>query len=251
MKMLMAANWKMYKSIEEGVATAMELRSLIGGRVSADREILICAPFTMLAPVVDVFTANPCCNVGAQNFYPSAQGAFTGEISPDQLLSLGCSYALVGHSERRHVLGETDEFISRKVAFGLDAGLKIILCVGETIDERKADHVEQVLERQLSIGLRDVLEFATAETLSIAYEPVWAIGTGEVAGPKDILAAHAFVRATLRSLLPSCGDAVRILYGGSVKPENAGTIIRLDNVNGVLVGGASLHADSFSSIALS
>lgn len=250
MKKLMAANWKMYKSVDQGVATAQELCALLDGQVSDDREVLVCTPCTMLGPVAEIFSQRPYCAVGAQNFYPAAQGAFTGEICPEQLLSLGCSWALVGHSERRHILGETDEFCARKVAFGLDAGLKIILCVGETIDERRAGQVEQVLERQLMVGLRDVVHNATAATLSIAYEPVWAIGTGEVAGPDEICAAHTFVRTTLCSLLPSCGAEVSILYGGSVKPDNTAAIISLDNVNGVLVGGASLHAGSFAQIVL-
>jgi triosephosphate isomerase len=143
-----------------------------------------------------------------------------------------------------------DELIGRKVAFGLDAGLKMILCIGETIVERRLGQIEQILARQLQGGLADVLSTATAANLAVAYEPVWAIGTGEVAGPDEILAAHAFVRAKLNTLLPQEGSRIRILYGGSVKPDNAATIIRLDNVDGVLVGGASLKADSFSQIVL-
>lgn len=250
MKKLMAANWKMYKTVAEGAATAAELAGLLAGGLPADREVLVCPPFTMLAAVAPILAAVPGCGVGAQNFYPAGQGAFTGEIAPEQLLDLGCAYALAGHSERRHVLGETDEFIGRKVTFGLGAGLKMILCVGETIEERRAGQVEAVLARQLEKGLDGVLGTATAGNLAIAYEPVWAIGTGEVAGPAEILAAHAFVREKLAALLPVHGAAVRILYGGSVKPDNAGDIIRLDNVDGVLVGGASLKADSFSRIVL-
>jgi triosephosphate isomerase len=231
MKKLMAANWKMYKTVAQGAATAAELAGLLKGRLPADREVLVCPPFTMLAAVAPILAAAPGCSTGAQNFYPAGQGAFTGEIAPEQLLDLGCAYALAGHSERRHVLGETDELVGRKVAFGLGAGLSMILCVGETIEERR-------------------LGTATAGNLAIAYEPVWAIGTGEVAGPAEILAAHAFVREKLVALLPNEGAAVRILYGGSVKPDNAGDIIRLDNVDGVLVGGASLKADSFSQIVL-
>jgi triosephosphate isomerase len=250
MKKLMAANWKMYKTVAQGAATAVELAGLLKGRLPADREVLVCPPFTMLAAVAPILAAAPGCSTGAQNFYPAAQGAFTGEIAPEQLLDLGCAYALAGHSERRHVLGETDELVGRKVAFGLGAGLSMILCVGETIEERRSGRVEAVLARQLEVGLEGVLGTATAGNLAIAYEPVWAIGTGEVAGPAEILAAHAFVREKLVALLPNEGAAVRILYGGSVKPDNAGDIIRLDNVDGVLVGGASLKADSFSQIVL-
>lgn len=249
MKKLMAANWKMYKTVEEGVKTAEALAALLG-EVPGDREVLVCPPFTMLQAVTPILAGKAGWHVGAQNFYPSRQGAFTGEIAPEQLLDLGCTHALAGHSERRHVLGERDDLIGRKVAFGLEAGLHMILCVGETIVERRLGQVEDVLTRQLESGLADVLASARAENLSVAYEPVWAIGTGEVAGPDEILAAHAFVRARLESLLPGEGGRVRILYGGSVKPDNASSIIRLDNVDGVLVGGASLKADSFSQIVL-
>lgn len=250
MKKLMAANWKMYKTVDEGVATATDLTRLLTGRLPADREILLCPPLTMLAPITRILEKTPGCSSGAQNFYPSKQGAFTGEIAPEQLLALGCAYALAGHSERRHVLGESDTFISQKVTFGLQAGLKVILCIGETIAQRRADEVETILAQQLEKGLAGVLDVATPENLAIAYEPVWAIGTGEVAGPQDIVAAHAFVRAKLVALLPKNGNQVRILYGGSVKPDNAATIVRLDNVDGVLVGGASLQAESFSQIVL-
>jgi triosephosphate isomerase len=250
MKKLMAANWKMYKTVGEGVDTAQDLTALLEGKLPADREVLICPPFTMLDAVAPILNGAAGCSAGAQNFYPAGQGAFTGEIAPEQLLDLGCAYALAGHSERRHVMGESDEFVGRKVAFGLEAGLKMILCVGETIEERRGGKVEDVLARQLEQGLAGVLDQATADNLAVAYEPVWAIGTGEVAGPAEILAAHAFVRARLEALLPAEGGAVRILYGGSVKPDNAGTIISLDNVDGVLVGGASLKADSFSRIIL-
>lgn len=250
MKKLMAANWKMYKTVEQGVATATELVGLLAGKLPPDREVLLCPSFTMLGKVGEALSLAEGCLLGAQNFYPAEQGAFTGEIAPDQLLALGCSYALVGHSERRHVLGESDELIGQKVAFGLQAGLAVILCIGETIDQRRAGQVETVLARQLEVGLAGVLQSATAVNLAVAYEPVWAIGTGEVAGPDEIAAAHLFVRNKLFALLPEQGQEVRILYGGSVKPDNAAVIVRLDNVNGVLVGGASLKADSFSQIVL-
>lgn len=250
MKKLMAANWKMYKTVDEGAATARELAGLLAGRLPDDREVLVCPSFTMLGAVGQALAQAPGCLLGAQNFYPAGQGAYTGETAPEQLLALGCTHALAGHSERRHVLGESDEFIGRKVAFGLEAGLKMILCIGETIEERRAGQIEAVLARQLQAGLAGVLATATAGNLSVAYEPVWAIGTGEVAGPTEILAAHAFVRRKLLDLLPGQGQLVRILYGGSVKPDNAAAIIRLDNVDGVLVGGASLKADSFSQIVL-
>ncbi|NLV98001.1 MAG: triose-phosphate isomerase [Desulfovibrionales bacterium] len=250
MKKLMAANWKMYKTVEEGVQTATELMQLLTSNSLQDREVLLCPSFTMLGAVGPILSKVPGCFLGAQNFYPAGQGAFTGEIAPEQLKALGCTYALAGHSERRHVLGEPDEFIGQKIVFGLHSGLNMILCIGETIAERQAGKVEEVLARQLAMGLANALSMATAKTLAVAYEPVWAIGTGEVAGPAEIMAAHAFVRAQLVSLLPEYGQKIRILYGGSVKPDNARTIIHLDNVDGVLVGGASLQAKSFSQIVL-
>lgn len=250
MKKLMAANWKMYKTVAEGVQTATELMQLLANNVLQDREVLLCPSFTMLGAMGPVLSKVPGCFLGSQNFYPAPQGAYTGEIAPDQLMALGCTHALAGHSERRHVLGENDQFIGQKMAFGLNAGLAMILCIGETITERRAGQVEDVLARQLKLGLADSIPMATGKTLAVAYEPVWAIGTGEVAGPDEIVAAHTFVRDQLVSLLPEHGQQVRILYGGSVKPDNAGVIIRLDNVDGVLVGGASLQAKSFSQIVL-
>lgn len=250
MKKLMAANWKMYKTVDEGVKTAYDLMRILQIDMPQDREVLLCPSFTLLAPIGAALTGSSVLSLGAQNFYPAPQGAYTGEIAPEQLMALGCTHALAGHSERRHILGERDEFIGQKMAFGLKAGLVMILCIGETIEERRAGRVEEVLARQLKLGLSDSLSLATADTLAVAYEPVWAIGTGEVAGPDEIVAAHTFVRDQLVSLLPDHGPKIRILYGGSVKPDNARAIIHLDNVDGVLVGGASLQAESFSQIVL-
>ena len=249
MKKLMAANWKMFKTVAEGVQTARELREEIQAELPEDREMLVFPPAIMLEQVSAVLGSAPGVFTGAQNMYPAEKGAFTGELSPLQILDCGCRYVLAGHSERRHILGESDAFVGEKVRFGLNAGLHMILCIGETIEERKAGRVEEVLSRQLEEGLKDIPAVG-AEKIVIAYEPVWAIGTGEVAGPEDILSAHGFVRESLKKLLPNIADEVRILYGGSVKPDNCSTIISLDNVDGVLVGGASLEARSFSRIVL-
>jgi triosephosphate isomerase len=250
MKKLMAANWKMYKTRAEAVETARGLVELLAGRIPDDREVLITAPFTSLFAVADEIVSAPGVFLGAQNFYPAAQGAFTGEIAPDMLLDAGCSHALAGHSERRHILGESDAFVGQKVAFGLAAGLTMILCVGEKIEERKAGDLRRVLTRQLDAGLAQAGPDVDPETLVVAYEPVWAIGTGLTAGPGDIAEAHGFVREMLRSRYGEKANEIRILYGGSVKPENCGEIIGIDNVDGVLVGGASLRAESFAAIAL-
>jgi len=249
MKKLMAANWKMFKTVADGVQTARELREEVQGDLPEDREVLVLPPAIMLEQVSAVLGNVPGMAVGAQNMYPAEQGAFTGEISPVQIRDCGCSYVLAGHSERRHLLGESDRFVGDKVRFGLQAGLHMILCVGETIEERKAGRVEEVLSRQLEQGVKDI-PGVEAKRLVIAYEPVWAIGTGEVAGPDEILTVHRFVRNVLKKLLPSLADEVRILYGGSVKPDNCASILSLDNVDGVLVGGAGLDAQSFSRIVL-
>jgi len=250
MKKLMAANWKMYKLAGEAAATAGDLVARLAGRLPADREVLVIPPFTALGAVAPILADAAGCSLGAQNFYPSKQGAFTGEIAPDMLRDAGCRYALAGHSERRHILGEDDALVGRKMAFGLGAGLSMILCVGEKVEERRAGDVEAVLVRQLTAGLADVGPEVTPETLAVAYEPVWAIGTGLTAGPAEIAAAHAAVRQFLVTRFPVVGREIRILYGGSVKPGNAGEILGIDNVDGVLVGGASLEAESFTAIAL-
>ncbi|MGE4552914.1 MAG: triose-phosphate isomerase [Desulfovibrionaceae bacterium] len=248
MKKLMAANWKMYKTASEAAKTAAELHALVGDP-GPDCEILVFPPFTAIPAVAGAFRGVAGFAVGGQDFYPAEEGAFTGEIAPGMLTDLGVAYGLTGHSERRHVLGESDEFVGRKTAFGLAAGLRIVLCVGEKIEERRAGQVEAVLLRQLEAGLKDVPRDVAPERLSVAYEPVWAIGTGEVAGPEDIVAAHAFLRKTLRGIFGDNANEMRLLYGGSVKPANAAAIVTLDNVDGVLVGGASLDAVSFHSIA--
>ncbi|MEA4856996.1 MAG: triose-phosphate isomerase [Solidesulfovibrio sp.] len=249
MKKLMAANWKMYKLAGEAGDTAAALRAALDGKLPADREVLVIPPFTALGPTRQALAGAAGFALGAQNFYPSRQGAFTGEIAPDMLLDAGCRYALAGHSERRHILGEDDAVVGRKVAFGLAAGLSMILCVGEKIEERQAGEVEAVVSRQLEAGLAGVPTDVSAETLAIAYEPVWAIGTGLTAGPAEVAEAHAVVRARLVARFgPENGAKIRILYGGSVKPGNAGEILGIDNVDGVLVGGASLEAESFAAI---
>jgi triosephosphate isomerase len=250
MKNLMAANWKMYKTVDEGAQTARKLATLLGTSLSSDREVLIFPPFTAIAAVIKALGDNLAFAVGGQNFHPADQGAFTGEISPGMLLDLGCKWALAGHSERRHIFGETDDYIGEKMAFGLEAGLKMILCIGETIDERRAGQVEAVLLSQLTQGLSGVDKSMSPANLAVAYEPVWAIGTGEIAGPDEIAHAHGFTRQKLAALFGDKAHEIAILYGGSVKPDSAPDIMTLADVNGVLVGGASLEAESFSRIVM-
>ncbi len=250
MKKLMAANWKMFKTWEEARSTAAELIDLAGLKLPDDREVLVFPPFTALKVVADEFLKKDGFSVGGQDFYTEEEGAFTGEISPRMLQDAGASYGLTGHSERRHVIGEDNELIGRKTSYGLASGLKVILCIGEKIEERKAGKIEEILEQQLRSGLKDVPASIDPENLSIAYEPVWAIGTGEVAGPDEVVEAHTFIRKTLVSIFEKKANEIRILYGGSVKPDNCGEIIALDNVDGVLVGGASLQSESFSQIVM-
>ena len=249
MRLLMAANWKMNKTRAEAVDTLTRLAAQLSG-LSADRECAVFAPFTALSACTETLGENDRIRLGGQNCYPAKDGAFTGECSPAMLLDAGCAWVLTGHSERRAIFGESDAFIGKKTAFALENGLKVVLCIGETLEERDSGQLAAVLERQLREGLAGIDAAIPAPDLAVAYEPVWAIGTGRVAGPQEIVEAHTMVRSFLNQRFPAQGNDLRILYGGSVKPENAGEIIRLDNVNGVLVGGASLQAESFSRIAL-
>jgi triosephosphate isomerase len=246
MKKLIAANWKMHKSQEEARSHMVALSAAVGP-LPSDREVAVFAPFTTLhacAPLVP-----PGFHLGGQNCHPAANGAYTGEISAAMLKDAGCAMVLAGHSERRALFGESDAFVGEKTAAALAAGLHCVLCVGETLEEREGGKLAAVLHRQLEAAVPSG-EKATAEFFSVAYEPVWAIGTGKVAGPKEILESHLVVRDFLVKKLGAAGSAIRILYGGSVKPENTAEILGLDNVDGVLVGGASLSVESFSRIAL-
>ena len=249
MKALMAANWKMYKTGAEAAATLTDLAARLTA-LPDDREVVVFAPFTALAACSTALAGNARIALGGQNCYPAAEGAFTGEISPAMLQDCGCAWVLTGHSERRAILGENSAFVGKKTAFALNAGLKVVLCIGETLEERDNGKLAAVLVRQMEAGLADLPADIAPERIALAYEPVWAIGTGRVAGPAEIVEAHALVRKFLETRFPARGKDIRILYGGSVKPGNAKDIITLDNVNGVLVGGASLQAESFSGIVL-
>jgi triosephosphate isomerase len=245
MKPLIAGNWKMY--LDRGRARALAealLRSLPTPLEYAD--VALFPPFTCIADVVEA-VAGGDITVGAQNVYPVDEGAFTGEISPPMLLDAGATRVLAGHSERRHVMGEDDALIGRKVLAALQHDMLPILCVGETIEERKAERTQEVVDRQLRAGLHGV-PAARATDVTIAYEPVWAIGTGLTATTAQAGEVHAAIRTLLKELWGEAGSQVRILYGGSVKSENAASILSTAEVNGVLVGGASLKADSFARI---
>ncbi|WP_458399581.1 triose-phosphate isomerase [Mailhella sp.] len=248
MKKLMAANWKMYKTGAEAVATVNEMAEMLKGTAPEGREIVVFVPFTALEAASAAMKSIEGAATGAENVYPANEGAFTGEISSVMIKACGAAWVLTGHSERRHILGESDEFVGEKTAFALQSGLRVMLCIGETLEERESGLLRNVLERQLKLGLRNVPAETPVEALAIAYEPVWAIGTGKTATNDDIVETHAICRELMSEIMGAKADETPLLYGGSVKPANAGAILTLDNVDGVLVGGASLKAESFTQI---
>ncbi|MEK6326615.1 MAG: triose-phosphate isomerase [Actinomycetota bacterium] len=242
---LVAANWKMHKTIAETEAflDAFLPRAAELGHT----EVVLCPPYPSLATAVARCTGSGV-RVAAQNMHEEPRGAFTGEVAGPMLTDLGIDGVILGHSERRGLFGETDEALARKVPAALEAGLAPILCVGETEAERDANQTEAVLRRQLEADLADTPDACLAEIV-IAYEPVWAIGTGRNATPRQAEGAIAFIRSRVAQRGEVAGDAVRILYGGSVKPDNAAEILERDGVDGALVGGASLDPGDFLSIA--
>ncbi len=251
MQKIIAANWKMYKTSPEAAQTAAELALSLSAGTPHGRVVLVFPPFTAIDAVAGAFSGKKGLAVGGQNFYPAEEGAFTGEISTGMLKDAGATWVLVGHSERRHVFGESDELVARKTAFALAQGFKVMLCVGEMLHERESVQLRDVLARQLSTALEplpEALRGTLPGRLAIAYEPVWAIGTGKVAGPVEVLEAHAALRALLTDMLGASAAELPVLYGGSVKPANASALVGLDNVDGLLVGGASLEAQSFLQI---
>lgn len=237
---LIAGNWKMHKTIADAVALT---DAIVAGlaHIPAGREVLICPTFTALAAVI----ARPrgAVRVGAQNVYPEAQGAFTGEIAPGMLTDIGCTHVIIGHSERRQLFGESDALIARKTSAALAAGLTPIVCVGETRTEREAGRAEAVVLGQISGALSGLAD--TLANIVVAYEPVWAIGTGLTATAADAQTMHAAIRGELRRIGGAAADAVRIQYGGSVKPDNVDELMAQPDIDGALVGGASLQAESF------
>jgi triosephosphate isomerase (TIM) len=239
-----AGNWKMYKTIEEAERYA---RALLPRVASADGvEIGICVPFLALAATVDL-TRGSRVEVFAQTMHQAQEGAFTGEVSPPMLTEIGVRGVVLGHSERRQLFGETDSALALKVPAALEAGLLPILCVGETDEERERGDTERKLRHQVQEGLEKVPVGRLPEVV-LAYEPIWAIGTGLTATTEQAQETVAYVRALVQEIDKSTGRAVRILYGGSLKPENAEELLRLPDVDGALVGGASLDPESFARI---
>jgi triosephosphate isomerase (TIM) len=240
---LIAGNWKMYKGGAAGCSLARAVTDACGDLAEAD--VVLCPPFTALAAVAHEVMGSRV-RVGAQNFYPKSEGAFTGEVSAPMLLEAGCTWVIIGHSERRQFFGETDESVRDKVAAAQQAGLRPIVCVGELLEQREAGKTLDVVSRQL-----DAFATVLAEKPgfgAVAYEPVWAIGTGKVAGPDQAQEVHAMVRGRLSAIASNLAAQTRILYGGSVKTDNAASLLQCPDVDGALVGGASLDAESFSKI---
>jgi len=239
-----AANWKMHKTIAESVEFARAFAPLV--RSVTDVEVAIAPPFTALAALRDTLAESRVALAG-QNAHFEAKGAFTGEISIAMLADVGCRYVILGHSERRAIFGETDAFVAKKLRAVQAAGLRPILCVGESLAERESGRTLDVLRAQLEGSLAEA-DPGLASELVVAYEPVWAIGTGKTATPELAQQAHAFVRARLADRFGAAAASVRIQYGGSVKPDNAAELLSQPDIDGALVGGASLDPQSFSAI---
>ncbi|NLV25383.1 MAG: triose-phosphate isomerase [Deltaproteobacteria bacterium] len=242
---LVAGNWKMHKTVAEAVALVNELKKELADVTDVD--VVVAPVFTALAAVAKAIDGTPL-GLAAQNCYPEVTGAFTGEVSPTLLKDVGCRYVIVGHSERRRIFQEADDFINRKVRAVTAEGLQAILCVGETLEERDAGKTFDILAAQIENSLRGI-SAATMERVIIAYEPVWAIGTGKTATACQAQEAHRFLRELLRKMHGvATAAAIRILYGGSVKADNAAALLSQEDIDGALVGGASLMAADFTPI---
>lgn len=246
-KILIAGNWKMNKTATEAVELAKPIIDAVANQ--NDIDVLMCPTFTSI-PAVSALVGNSTVKIGAQNVSDKVSGAYTGEISAAMLRDLQVSYVILGHSERRSYYGETDTFINKKVLACLESNLKPVLCVGETLEEREAGKVEEVIKTQLVGGLADV-PADKAESVVIAYEPVWAIGTGKTATPEQAQEVHAFIRKTLTEILGTVSANIRILYGGSMKPSNADELLAKPDIDGGLIGGAALVANDFLALVTS
>lgn len=246
-KPFIAGNWKMNTDSHGAVKLAEGVVKNCADIAGNTVDVAVCPPFVYLQAVSKALSGSRVA-LGSQDIYFEQKGAFTGEISPAMLKDVGCSYAICGHSERRHVIGETDELINKKVHASISGGLLPILCVGELLEERKADKTAEVVTRQMKKGLAGISE-AKMPAITIAYEPVWAIGTGLTATPQQAQEVHALIRKLLAEMYNrKLAEEIRIQYGGSVKPDNAGELMNQQDVDGLLVGGASLKSDDFTAI---
>ena len=242
MKKLIVGNWKMNKTFSAAEELAKEIVSL-NNQLTPNVELVLCPTFTSLYCVSQVIS-NTKIKIGAQNLYPEKEGAFTGEITASMLKDFGVQYVIIGHSERRHLFYETDDFINKKVLFAQENDITPILCVGETLEERELNKTSDVIEKQIKLGIKNA-----SKNLVIAYEPVWAIGTGKTATPEVAQAVHAFIRELLAKQFGEEANSIHILYGGSMKPNNAKDLLLQKDIDGGLIGGSSLMAEDFLSIA--
>ena len=242
---LIAGNWKMHKTGAQAAAAARQLKDLVAK--ASGVEVMIAPTFTALYQVAQVLKGSNIA-LGAQNLHWESKGAFTGEISTEMLVDAGCSQVIVGHSERRQFFGETDETVNRKIQAAVSVSLLPVFCIGETESQREAGETFSVLDKQVRDGLKGFV-FDGSTSLVVAYEPVWAIGTGKTATREQAQEAHAYIRSLLKTLFgESVADSVRILYGGSVKPDNVQALMAMPDVDGALVGGASLDPETFSKL---
>ncbi len=242
---LIAGNWKMYKTIPEAVEMSKKLVSLL--KEPTDVEVMIAPSYVLLSAVAQEIEGSGIF-LGAQDLFWEKEGAYTGAVSAEMIVSAGCKYVIIGHSERRQYFGETDHSVNLKIRAAINSGLAPILCIGETENQRESDETFSVLDKQIKKGLKD-FSYDELEKLVLAYEPVWAIGTGKTATSQQAQEIHKFLRNILEKTFGnSLAKNTRILYGGSVKPENIAELMAMDDVDGALVGGASLKADVFSGI---
>lgn len=244
-KPFIAGNWKMNMNAASAVSLASGLAKELDGVDSVD--VAVCPPFVYLQAVAAALSASNIA-LGSQNVYFEAKGAFTGEISCDMLKDVCCTYAIIGHSERRHVMGETDELINKKISAAINSGLLPIFCVGELLEERKAGTTNDVVARQVQKGLEGICD-ERVQAVTIAYEPVWAIGTGLTATPEQAQEVHAMIRGLLTDMYgKDIAQSLRIQYGGSAKPDNTAELMSQPDVDGLLVGGASLKVEDFAAM---
>ena len=241
---MIAGNWKMNKGSAETKALALELRESLGAVTDVD--LVVAPPFTSLAAAADALAGSPI-QVAAQNVHWAESGAYTAEVSAGMLAEIPVRLAIIGHSERRQYFGETDQTVNQRLLAALDAGLEPIVCVGESLEERESGETHAVVERQITVGLAGLTNEQMARTV-VAYEPVWAIGTGRTATPEQAQDVHRFIRSLLQRMFAETAAAVRILYGGSMKPANAQGLMSQPDIDGGLVGGASLKAADFAGI---
>ncbi len=246
-KMMIAGNWKMNTNLFEAQVLAEYIFGGVLQKPDLNVEVVLCPPFVNLATVAGVLKDTKKVHLGAQNCYHEVKGAFTGEVSVPMLTEVGCKYIIIGHSERRTIFGETDEMVNKKVNAIMDYGYNAILCIGETLEEREAGNTFDVLFRQLDKGLAGVPNYKL-RNIVIAYEPVWAIGTGVAATVDQVDEAHNRIREHLIESLGAPAKDMLILYGGSMKPSNASELMKLENVNGGLIGGAALDPEQFLEI---